>query len=239
MVEWTAYVDESGKDGKSVDFVHACITGSPENMTQLSSAIRGFKRGLVLGHDPDTWELHGKNIMRGYSCQKNQSLRIRSLTKKLAIFNAVVDLVCEFDISIFGTLIANERLSKKYGQDQSLEYAMMILFGRLEQFVHTRPIDTIRLVSDRVLPDEQKIINTAFNNSRRGNSTKPTIQTSHVTGIEYVDSQDNVFIQAVDIIAYVIHRYGNGDKNFANMFAKLTDPAKTHDGSMQHPFIIF
>ncbi len=239
MVEWTAYVDESGKDGQSADFVLACITGSPENMTKLSAGMRGFKRGLMLGHDPDTWELHGKNIMLGHDRQKNQSFRTRSFTKKLAIFDAVVDLVCELDISILGTLIANTQLSKKYHQNKTLEYAITVLFGRLEQFVHTRPIDTIHLVSDRVLPYEKKIITTAFNNSRRGNSSLSATQTSHVTGIEYVDSQDNVLIQAADIVAYVINRYRNGDENFANMFAKLTEPVKTHDGGVQHPLVIF
>ena len=238
MVEWTAYVDESGKDGKSSHFVLVCITGSPENLTRLIDSMRGFKRGLVPRSDPDVWELHGKNIMRGYRYPKNQGPRIKNLTQKIAIFNAIVNLVSEFDIIILGTLITNKKLSKKYDQDQVLESAMTTLFEHLEQFEYTTSIDTIRIVSDYVLPTEQKTIATAFDNFRHASGIIQKIQTSRVTGIDYVDSQDDVLIQTADIIAYVINRYRNGDKNFESVFAKLTESGKTYGGGTQCPFTI-
>ena len=238
MVEWTAYMDESGKDGHSDYFVLAGITGSPENMMALSANIWGFKLGLYLDHDPDTWELHAQNIMRGYEYQKNQGPQIETFEEKMDIFHAIVDIVCAHDITILGTLIANKKLSKKYDQDKSLAYATTILFERLEQFVHTKPIDAIRIVSDCVLPNDQKTITTTFNNSKQGSNSISEIKTSHITGIEYVDSQSNVLIQTADIIAYVINRYRNGDKNFESVFAKLTESGKTYGGGTQCPFTI-
>ena len=115
---------------------------------------------------------------------------------------------------------------------------MTILFERLEQFVYTTPIDTFHIVSDSMPPNDQKTIAIAFDNFRHASGVISTIQTSRVTGIDYVDSRDDVLIQVADIIAYVVNRYRNGDNNFANMFAKLTKPIKTHDGGILNPFII-
>ncbi len=115
---------------------------------------------------------------------------------------------------------------------------MTTLFERLEKLVYTQPIDSIHIVSDFVPPNDQKTIATAFDNFKHTSGIIPKIQTSRVTGIDYVNSRDDVLIQAADIIAYVINRYRNGDNNFANMSAKLTKLVKTYDGGIHDPFII-
>lgn len=62
---WVAYMDESGRDDENECFVLACIVGSTATMDRLDGEVRGLKRGLVPESDPETWELHGKEIWHG------------------------------------------------------------------------------------------------------------------------------------------------------------------------------
>ena len=229
MVEWTAYIDESGRDGQSDHFVIACIIGSPKTMAVLVKAIRGFKRGLAPKCDPDLWELHGQNIMHGFEPGirlgsvyiPGRGPRMRDPTQKIAVFNSAINTVCEFDLTVFGIFVPNKQTSKKY-KDKVLELTTTILFEQLEQFAQTKPVGAIRIVSDSVLPNNQQTITTSFNNSRQGNNTISKIKTSHLTEIDYIDSKNSVLIQTADLLAYVINRYRNGDDRFEKMFTKLS-----------------
>ncbi len=227
MVEWTAYVDEAGSDEKSDEFVLVCIIGSPATITKLNSAVQRFKRGLA-PDDPDAWELHGKDLMRGSVPGQKRGLRARTITQKIAIFDAVLEIVRGSDTKVFCVIVDNKRGSKTYNKDKTLKYAMTILFENLEQFVHTtESVDTVRIVSDYVPESKQKQNAVVLANARQGKSRILDIQTSHVTGIEYVDSQSSLPIQAADLVAYVVKRYRNGDKNFEKVFLDMAQSMKT------------
>ncbi len=239
MVEWTAYVDEAGKDEKSNEFVLACIIGSPATIAKLSCAVREFKRGLAPEDDPDSWELHGKDMMRGSKPRQKRGLRVRTTMQRIAIFNAALTIVREHDVTLFCVLVSNKKGSKAHNRDKILEYAVTILFERLDQFVHTsETADTVRIVSDYVTESHQKKIAAAFTNSKQGNSTISNIQTSHVTGIEYVDSKNSVPIQIADLIAYVVKRYRNGDKNFEKAFLEMVQSMETSVRGEERTFTI-
>ena len=247
MVEWTAYVDESGKDEKSEYLVLAGIIASPELMIRLSDAACGFKSGLALHLDPGMWELHGQNIMHRFSSRSGARLNheqfrypnIRNPTQKIAVFNAIVNLVRRFDVDIFSISVPNKQFFEDRNKDKILKYAMTILFEYLEQFTHiTEKVDTVHIISDYVPKSVQHKTATILQNSRQGCNTMSSIQTNHVTGIEYVDSRSSVLIQLSDILAYVINKHRNGDTRFEHMATKLMQTAGTDALSTKHTLVI-
>ena len=131
-----------GQRRESRDFVFACIVVDPATAARLRVMLRGFKYGMSPKDDPDTWELHGVDIMRGFRPGEKWGQRIRESSRKLAVFSAIINILCEFDVVCFGITVPNKRAAKKYNKYKILEFAMTVLLEHLERFARNKTPDS-------------------------------------------------------------------------------------------------
>lgn len=220
MSVWFAYVDESGSrssvGGKARNSVLACVVGSPESLKELAERIRRLKLNLRPHADPASWELHTGDMLHG---RDRSPLGSMGMDKKMSVMRKIVDIVCDCDIVVFGTVVVAKRARGKKAVDTKVtECATAILVGRLGRFA--KELDkgtTLHVVSDN-MPETHRL---AMKRALVGSDLQ------RVTDIKFVDSRSGALIQVVDAIAYIINRHIAGDPEFGEMFEDIRRKAWT------------
>lgn len=226
-------MDESGnRTGKDIKeegdlFVLACVTGSPDTLARLVDMIRGMKRGLAPNSSPDSWELHGKEIMHGAGKKSAWTpLRARTVPKKIAIMQGIVDIVHELDVDVIVAVVPSKKIRRNHGKGSVMENAMTMLLERLEMFARLRGVGEVRIVADEMRGGDQERASAILSDMASGHSAISSMRASRLSGIEYVSSMSSVLNQVADIVAYIINRRGGGDRNLDGVFGVLAKSVK-------------
>lgn len=218
------FVDSSGnprsRAGDSAYYTLGCVTGSHEALDTLSKMLYGLKLGLVPGRDPRSWELHGVRITHSH---KYYPLRPRTEDRRLAVFGAITEAICESDVTLFGVMVNNRRIYGQFGASANImDAAWTFLMERYELFMRHRGTGGLgHVVSDKAGGADMQQIHVLVSGSMHRRNPISGVRTSRVTGIEFVDSTESLLVQAADIIAYIISRHANGDERFAEMAKRL------------------
>jgi len=143
--------------------------------------------------------------------------------KKITILGAIVDTICDHDVTILAVVVKKDYLQSTHGNDSRVvEYAATFLLEYLERFLRAHDKKgQVLVVSDSVRAGDRQEIEMAFANLVRGNSTLSHVKAKRISGIEFIDSLSSNNTQAADIIAYVINRYMRGEKDLEPAFNRI------------------
>jgi len=213
---WTLYMDESGSAGdREGHYVLGCLAGDEEAIARLTDRLYYLKRGMATGTDPDSWEVHASRIM-----SRRSPIRTRTEQKKLDALEALVNTICESDVTLFGVALTNKTAPDD--EKDEAHYALTFILERYGLFLCSMGHGAVgRVVSDMMRRGASKKANRIFASTIRGHNPLSHTQTRRITSIEYVDSASSPATQMADVIAYVIRKHVEGDGRFATMFAKL------------------
>lgn len=216
MARWALYMDESGSAGdREGHYVLGCLAGSDGAIARLTDRLYYLKRGMATGMDPDSWEVHASRIM-----SRRSPIRTRTEQKKLGAIEALVDTICESDVTLFGVALTNKTISGD--ETDKARYALTFILERYELFLRSIDPEAVgRVVSDMMRRGTSKKTSSTFASTIRGHNSLSHIQARRITRIEYVDSASSPATQLADVIAYVIRKHMEGDRRFASMLAKL------------------
>jgi len=218
------FADSSGnprsRAGDDAYYLLGCIAGSPEELGTLSKLLYGLKLGLVPNRDPRSWELHGVRLnhrRRGYP------LQLRTDPRRLDVFGATARAICESGVTLFGVAIDNRRAFAEFGPSADIVgMAWTFLLERFELFVRSLGSGISgHVVADMSGGADMRRIRALVSSSARLRNPISGVRTSHVTGIEFVDSLDSPLVQAADTMAYTISRDINGDGRYSGIAGSL------------------
>lgn len=221
MTDWTLYVDESGSAGdREGHYVLGCLAGDDKAIARVTDRLYYLKRGMATEMDPDSWEVRASRIM-----SKRPPTRTRTDRKKLAALEAIVDTICESDVTLFGVSVANE-MARRHGKDASLHYALTFVLERFELFLRSAgPESTGRIVSDMMRRGTSSKAHDIFASTVRGDNPASDMRVGRIKSLQYANSLSSPPTQLADTVAYVIGQGVEGNERFAGMLAKLKNKA--------------
>lgn len=220
------FADSSGNPrslaGDDAYYTLGGVTGSHGELSTLSKMLYGLKLGLVPGRDPRSWELHGVRITHR---SRRYPLWPRTEGKRLEVFGAITEAICESGVTLFGIMVDNKRAREKSVEGAgAIDTAWTFLLERYEIFMRRRGEDvTGHVVADKAWGADMQLIHTLVSSSSRLRNPMSGVRTSRVAGIKFVDSVESPLVQAADIVAYILSRHVNGDERFGRMARRLLE----------------
>lgn len=191
--------------------------------------VTNMKKALLPNTTPP-WELHAVEIWNG-------SGRFKSINenKQNEIFQRSVELISRLNVSIITVVIPKDIVGKKW-KSGILKTSWTMLVEQFEQYLDCkRPTINAGLVcADMMGPGETQNITSAIDKfAKRGTRYQPA---KHIAGcVDFLDSDENNFIQLADMVAYITHKYHKHDPKFQVWYETLEPKTyKTGYASAQH-----
>ena len=187
-----------------------------ERRRELYCKLIDDMKKALLPNAPPSWELHAVKIW-------NRKGRFSSLgeEKRGEIFQSVVELISELDMSIITIVIPKDVVGKRW-RSGILATSWTVLVEQFEQYLEQkRSTSNAGLVcADRMDPAEMKnAANAIAKFAKRGTYYQ---RSKHVAGcVDFLDSRGSNFIQLADVVAYITHKHRKGDPQFRNWYEVL------------------
>ena len=228
------YADASGNAKVHVDrsnnglYVLTGVIVHENDWQTIENKLTQLKINSFPDVAPSEWELHAYEIWNNIKFFKKINL-----DKKLEIFESLVQLICESNITIVATALDKEKMKIRYAIPKTMEYAWTFLIERYDHFLNSQPAITnnglVFMDSDQNNIESQ--IKTILSRLVRRGSYWQAIE--HV--IEdpiFTKSHLRTLIQLSDVIAYFIHRHLTGHADFEKWFNSISKKMYQPEGDI-------
>ena len=232
------FVDESGHPlmhrvhhGDDDIYILCGLIVDADDVHRARAAVDGAKRELFKGKDPLKWELHGYEIWRGIG-RFADDLRITTNEQKFNVFTRTVKAIEESEAVLVTVIMSKNRIP--YGRHNLFSLSWKLLTERFEHYLARRGGgDRGEIVADTSSRGTEAKIRSLLQGMSVGMGRHQHNPSLVSTDVRFVNSASDSLVQAVDMAAYIIHKYYRGDVLFKGLFDDLVPCMWHHDGILE------